>query len=173
MHKQNAGVVFILLLTCVLAGQAIAQSSGIKFNSNADDLMKINSVLEQFRQDIVHKDGHALTKLVLSSNVLFHSVNSQAEVDSARKYNAQFDGIGQSALDGFAKFLATSKDKLEETFHNIEIHQDGDLGLATFNYDFLVNDKVTNSGVEHWILCRIDGQWKILSLVWTSYDAKN
>ena len=172
MDKQNAGVVFILLLTCVLAGQAIAQSSGIKFNSNADDLMKINSVLEQFRQDIVHKDGYALTKLVLNSNVLFHSVNNQAEVDSARKYNAHFDGIGPSALDRFAQFLATSKDKLEETFHNIEIHQDGDLGLATFNYDFLVNDKVTNSGVEHWILCRVDGQWKILSLVWTSYDAK-
>lgn len=173
MDKQNSGVVFILLLTCVLAGQAIAQSSGIKFNSNADDLMKINSVLEQFRQDIVHKDGYALTKLVLNSKVLFHSVNSQAAVDSARKYNAQFDGIGPSALDGFAQFLGTSKDKLEETFHNIEIRQDGDLGLATFNYDFLVNDKVTNSGVEHWILCRVDGQWKILSLVWTSYDAKN
>ena len=173
MNKMNAGTVFILLLTGVLAGQALAQGPEIKFNSNADDLAKISGVLEQFRQDIVHKDGHALTKLVLNPNVLFHSVNSQEEVDSARKYNAQFDGIGPSALDGFAKFLATSKDKLEEKFHNIEIHQDGDLGLATFNYDFLVNDKVTNFGVEHWILCKIDGQWKILSLVWTSYDVKN
>jgi ketosteroid isomerase-like protein len=173
MNKKNAGAVFILLFTCVLAGQAFAQGSGIKFNSNADDLAKINSVLEEFRQDIVHKDGYALTKLVLNPNVLFHSVNSQEKVDSARKYNARFDGIGPSALDGFAQFLATSKDKLEEKFHNIEIHQDGDLGLVTFNYDFLVNEKVSNFGVEHWILCKIDGQWKILSLVWTSYDAKN
>ena len=43
----------------------------------------------------------------------------------------------------------------------------------TLNYDFLVNDKVTNSGVEHWQVCKIDGQWKILSVVWTSYDVKN
>ena len=38
---------------------------------------------------------------------------------------------------------STSKDKLEEKFHNIEIRQDGPLGLVTFNYDFVINDKVT------------------------------
>ena len=173
MNKKNAGAAFILVLTCVLAGQALAQGSGIKFNSNADDLAKIRNLLEEFRQDILHKDGYALTKLVLNPDVLFHSINSQEQVDGARKYNAQFDGIGPSALDGTAKFLATSKDKLEERFRNIEVHQDGNLGLATFNYDFLVNDTVTNSGVEHWIVCKIDGQWKILAVVWTSYEARN
>jgi hypothetical protein len=49
-------------------------------------------------------------------------------------------------------FLSTSKDKLEEKFHKIDIRQDRDLGLVTFNYDFVVNDKVTNSGLEHWQL---------------------
>ena len=87
-----------------------------------------------------------------------------APIDRARKDNAQFDGIGPSALDGTATFLATSKDKLEEKFHNIEIRQDGDLGLVTFNYDFVINDKVHHSGLEVWQLCKIDGQWKILSV---------
>lgn len=173
MNKKKAGAALILLLTCALAGQALAQVSDIKFNSNADDLAKISGVLEEFRQDIIHKDGYAITKLALNPNVLFHSVNSQEQVDSARKYNAQFDGIGASALDGFAKFLATSKGKIEETFQNIEIRQDGNLGLATFNYKFIVNDKVINNGIEHWQLCKIDGQWKILSVVWTSYEVKN
>lgn len=172
MHKK-VGAVFMAFLACVLADQALAQGSGTKFNSNADDLMKISGLLEEFRQDVIHKDSYALTKLVLNPAVLFHSINNQEQVDSARKYNAQFDGIGPSALDGFAKLLATSKDKLEEKFRNVEIHQDGNLGLATFNYDFLVNDKVTNSGVEHWIVCKIDGQWKILAVVWTRYEPKN
>ena len=158
MNKKKAVVAFIALLTCALAGQALAQGSEIEFKSNADDLANIRSVLEEFRLDIIHKDGYALTKLVLNPNVLFHQTNDQEEVDSARKYNAQFDGIGPSALDGFAKFVSTSKDKLEEKFHRVEIRQDGDLGLATFNYDFVVNDKVTNSGLEHWQLCKIDGQ---------------
>ena len=169
MGKKRTGAVFLALLMCGLASQASAQGPEPKFNSNADDLTKIRSLLEEFRQDIIHKDGYALTKLVLNPNVLFHHTNDQEEVDSARKYNAQFDGIGSSQLDGFAKFLATSKDKIEEKVHNIEIRQDGPLGLVTFNYDFVVNDKVTNSGIEHWQVCRIDGQWKILSVVWTVY----
>ncbi len=170
MNKKKAVVAFIALLTCALTGQALAQSQEIEYKSNADDLTKIRSVLEEFRQDIVHKDAYALTKLMLNPNILFHSIDNQEAVDGARKYNAQFDGIGPSRLDGFAKFLSTSKDKLEEKFHNIEIRQDGDLGLVTFNYDFVTNDKVTNSGVEHWQVRKIDGQWKILSVTWTSYD---
>jgi len=41
--------------------------------------------------------------------------------------------------------------------------------LATFNYDFVINDKVTNSGLEHWQVRKIDGEWKILSVTWTIY----
>src|ERR1700733_2368052 len=170
MNKKKAGVAFVVLLMCALAGQALAQGPEIEFKSNADDLAKIRGVVEEFCQDIIHKDGYALTKLMLNPDVLFHSIDDQKEVDSARKYNAQFDGIGPSDLDGFAKFLSTSKDKLEEKFHNIEIREDGDLGLVTFNYDFVINDKVTNSGLEHWQVRKIDGQWKILSVTWTSYD---
>jgi hypothetical protein len=167
MRKKRTGAVFLALLMCGLASQASAQ--GPEFKSNADDLAKIRSVLEEFRQDIIHKDGSALTKLLLNPNVLFHHINNQEEVDSARKSNAQFDGIGPSQLDGFAKLLATSKDKLEEKFRNIEIRQDGPLGLVTFNYDFVINDKVHHSGLEVWQVCKIDGQWKILSVAWTIY----
>ena len=170
MNRKKVVVAFIALLACALAGQASALGQEVEYKSNADDLAKIRSVLEEFRQDIIHKDAHALTKLMLNPNVLFHKIDQQKDVDDARKSNAQFDGIGASALDGFAKFLSTSKDKVEEKIHNTEIRQDGDLGLVTFNYDFVVNDKVTNSGVEHWQVRKIDGQWKILSVTWTSYS---
>jgi hypothetical protein len=169
MNKTRMGTVFLALLMCGLFSQASAQDAEPKFNSNADDLMKIRGVLEEFRQDVIRKDGYALTKLVLNPNVLFHHTNTQEEIDSARKYNAQFDGIGPSQLDEFAKLLATSKDKLEERFRNIEIRQDGPLGLVTFNYDFVINDKVHHSGLEVWQVCKIDGQWKILSVTWTRY----
>jgi ketosteroid isomerase-like protein len=170
MNKKKAGAVFIVLLTCGLITQAFAQGKELKFNSNADDITKIGNVLEEFRQDIIHKDGYAVTKLMLNPNVLFHSIDNQETVEKARKLNAQFDGIGPSALDGFVTLLATSKDKLEETFQNIEIRQDGDLGLVTFNYDFVINDKIHHSGLEHWQVRKIDGQWKILSVTWTKYS---
>src|SRR5215467_5029530 len=153
MNKKRAGAVFVALLMCGLAFQASAQEAEPKFNSNVDDLTKIRSVLEEFRQDIIRKDGYALTKLVLNPDVLFHHTNTQEEIDSARRYTAQFDGLGPSQLDGFAKLLATSKDKLEEKFHNIEVRRP--LGMVTLNYDFVVNDKVTNLGIEHWQVCKI------------------
>ena len=53
-------------------------------------------MLEEFRQDIIHKDAYALTKLMLNPNILFHSIDNQKAVDSALKHNAQFDGIGPS-----------------------------------------------------------------------------
>jgi hypothetical protein len=169
MNEKKAVVVFIALLTCSLAGQALAQGQEVEYKSNADDLAKIHSLLEEFRQDIIHKDGYAIAKLMLNPNVLFHHTNTQEEIDSARKSNPQFDGIGLSQLDGFAKLLATSKDKLEEKFRNIEIRQDGPLGLVTFNYDFVINDKVHHSGLEVWQVCKIDERWKILSVAWTIY----
>ena len=85
MNKTKPCVAFILLLTCALAGQALAQGPEIEFKSNADDLTKIRSVLEEFRQDIIHKGAYALTKLMLNPNILFHSVDNQEAVDSARK----------------------------------------------------------------------------------------
>ena len=169
MNKKRMGTVFLAFLMCGLVSQASAQDAEPKFNSNGTDITRIRGLLDEFRQDIIRKDGNALTKLVLNPDVLFHHTNTQEEIDSARKYNAQFDGIGPSQLDGIAKLLATSKDKLEEKFRNVEIRQDGDLGLVTFNYDFVINDKVHHSGLEIWQLCKIDGQWKILSVTWTIY----
>src|SRR5437879_1162009 len=121
MSKKRMGAVLVALLMCGLVSQSSTQDAEPKFNSNGDDITRIRGLLDEFRQDIIRKDGYALTKLVLNPNVLFHHTNTQEEIDSARKYNAQFDGIGQSQLDGFAKLLATSKDKLEERFRNIEI----------------------------------------------------
>ena len=167
MNKKKTGLRLIALLAGALAAPAWAQSAEIKFSSTAEDLAKITNVLEEFRRDIIHKDGSALTKLMLNPHGLFHSLDDQAQVDSTRKSNSQFNGIEPSALDGFVKLLATSKDKLDEQFRNVEIRQDGVLGLATFNYDFVINGQVHHSGVEHWILYKIDGQWKIVSVVWT------
>jgi hypothetical protein len=164
MNIQRTLSAFLAVLVCGLASQASAQAPEPKFNSNVDDLTKVRGVLEEFRQDIIRKDGYAIMKLLLNPNVLFHHINTQEEIDSARRLTAQFGGIGPSQLDGFVTFLATSKDKLEERFRNIESRQNGPLGLVAFNYDFVINDKVHNSGLEVWPVCGLDGQWKILSV---------
>jgi len=169
MDKMRAAAVVMVFLACGLVMPAFAQDQAPRFNSDAEDISKIGNLLEDFLQDINHKDGDAVKKLLLNPNVLFHPIDDQASIDSARRLDARFDGIGPSAFDGFVTYLATSKDKLEEKVYNTEIRQDGDLGLVTFNYDFVINDKVHHSGVEHWQVRKIDAQWKILSVTWTKY----
>src|SRR5438270_9274036 len=93
MNKKKAGAVLVVLLTCGLIAQAFAQRRELKFNSNADDIRKIGNLVEEFRQDVIHRDPYALTKLMLNPNVLFRSIDNQESVDNARKLNAQFDGI--------------------------------------------------------------------------------
>src|SRR6202040_885490 len=138
MNKKRMGAVFLALLTCSLVSQASAQNAEPKFNSNGDDITRIRGALEEFRQDIIRKDGYALTKLVLNPDVLFHHTNTQEEMDSARKCNAQFECLAPSQLDGLAKLLATSKDKLAGRFRKLEVRQDGPSALVTFNYDFVI-----------------------------------
>jgi hypothetical protein len=55
MNKKKTVVAFVALLTSALAGQAHGQE--IEYKSNADDLTKIRGVLEEFREDIIHKDA--------------------------------------------------------------------------------------------------------------------
>jgi hypothetical protein len=71
MKKKKAGAVLVVLLTCALTAQAFAQGQQPKFKSNADDNTKIGNLLEEFRQDIIRKDGSALTKARAEPNVLF------------------------------------------------------------------------------------------------------
>ncbi len=66
MDKKKAAAVFVVLLACGLSTRVFAQDQGPRFNSNVDDIGKIGSLLEEFRQDIIHKDGDALKKLMLN-----------------------------------------------------------------------------------------------------------
>ena len=79
MNKKRMGAALVALLMCGLVSQSSAQDveCGLvsqspaqdaehKFNSNGDDITRIRGLLDEFRQDIIRKDGYALTKLVLN-----------------------------------------------------------------------------------------------------------
>jgi hypothetical protein len=51
---------------------------------------------------------------------------------------------------------------------NPAIETDGDLAMVWGDYSFFVDGKLHHCGVNHFGLVRIDGQWKVASLAWTS-----
>ena len=96
MNKKKAGAVLVVLLTCGLIPQAFGEGQELKFNSNADDIAKIGNLLEEFRQDIIRKDGYALTKLMLHPDVLFHSIDNQESVDNAQDLTPSSMGLARA-----------------------------------------------------------------------------
>ena len=59
MNKKRLGAAFLALLMCGLVSQASARDAKPKFNSNGDDIASIRGLLDEFRQDIIRKDGQA------------------------------------------------------------------------------------------------------------------
>ena len=103
MNKKRMGTVFLALLMCGLVSQASAQAPEPKFNSNADDLAKIRGVLEEFRQDIIRKDGDAITKLLQQGmRMLVKTDTKLAELADAQKELADAQKATDRTLKAFS-----------------------------------------------------------------------
>ncbi|WP_208025666.1 hypothetical protein [Niastella caeni] len=55
----------------------------------------------------------------------------------------------------------------EEKFYNIDINEDGNIAAVTFDYSFWESRKKINWGKESWGLVKINGQWKITSVIFS------
>jgi CubicO group peptidase (beta-lactamase class C family) len=55
----------------------------------------------------------------------------------------------------------------EELFSNPVIVHDGTIGSVTFDYSFWANHEKGNWGKESWGLVKIDGKWKIVSVIFS------
>ena len=148
-------------------GPAVPQAATPARHQSAEDLAAIRAVLDRFMEAIARKDARALSALVLHSRITFTTIEPQAAVDEVRRFDAHFDGVGQGGFTRFARYVATSKERLEERFSNVEIALDGPLASVTFDYVFLEDGKASNHGLEHWLLRKVDGAWRIFSVVWT------
>ncbi|MBP7081625.1 MAG: hypothetical protein KBA96_10970 [Rhodocyclaceae bacterium] len=67
----------------------------------------------------------------------------------------------------FIDGIVTSPDKERETFSGVQIDTDGEVASVSFDYVYLSNDTISNSGREKWLLVRTEQGWKIISVVYT------
>ena len=106
-----------------LASQVSAPDAEPKFNSNADDLAKIRGVLEEFRQDIIRKDGYAITKLVLNHNVLFHHINTEDREVVGNRLNGDRLSFVQTFVfpRSYADLLPVRNAKKEQEAYNEQV----------------------------------------------------
>lgn len=161
--------VFIALIARAEVPAYIGQHS-----SSPEDTAAISKVIEAFRTGIMNKDTKQLTSLMLNSNILFSSSPTPQQIRTMReKYDANFDGIFGGGLQDFCGFLAKEKGAVEEKFYNIKITQDDHMAWVMFDYEFQMEHKTQNYGIETWELIKgADDQWKIVSVVWSVHMAQ-
>jgi ketosteroid isomerase-like protein len=157
-----------LAVFALLASVPAAAAEPPRWEVSAAERPAIEAVIERFRLAIIAKDGPALSDLLINSRIVFNQLANQAGIDETRKTDRHYDGLGNSGFSGFARAVTGAKVPIEERFYNVRIEQDGPLALVTFDFDYLEDGKVENRGLEHWMLRKIDGTWKIFSVVWTS-----
>jgi hypothetical protein len=134
------------------------------------ELAAITRLTQDYQGAIAAKNPRALSALMFSANILFATPATDAVAQHVRdSSDVTFDGIGGAGLGGFLRFIAGSPQALRQRIDNVRIVQDGVIASVDFDYDFLMDGRTVNHGMQSWQLYKTEGSWKILSAVWSSH----
>lgn len=134
------------------------------------ELAAITRLTQDYQGAIASKNPRALSALMFSANILFATPATDAVAQHVRdSSDVTFDGIGGAGLGGFLRFIAGSPQALRQRIDNVRIVQDGVIASVDFDYDFLMDGRSVNHGMQSWQLYKTEGSWKILSAVWSSH----
>ena len=166
------------LIACVISAFALNVSAQVPeylghHDPSTADNESIMQVTRDFRSALTGKDATKLEGLLVNTRILFTSPMPPESVRKARAQgDARTNAISESGASDFLRFVATSKQAIEERFYNIKITQDKHVAWVMFDFEFLENGRVENYGIETWQMIKTaDESWKIMSVVWSSHGA--
>jgi hypothetical protein len=67
-----------------------------------------------------------------------------------------------------ADAIKPSPEAFEEKLGDTILRVDGDIAMVWGRYTFRIDGKVHHCGMDHFQLTRVEGQWKITGLTWSS-----
>lgn len=127
---------------------------------------EIESVINTFMDCIIKKDQTKFYSLFHKDPVVWVGVSKPKTYQDDLKKNSSDKGYFSSNYKQFMKSLL-DKNTYEEKFYNIEITNDEGIAAVTFDYSFWKNQKKINWGKESWALVKVNGQWKITSVIFS------
>lgn len=170
MSVSFRAAVLAAALICSPVVAADVPSFAGRYESTPEDIAAINKVVQDFQTALKTKNVKLLSSLMLNSNILWASPASPKGIAEVReKIDVNFDGVSPMGYPGFAEFIETEKKVVEERFYNVRITQDRHVAFVLFDFDFRIDDKVINHGLEAWQMLKVaEGKWKIVSVYWSS-----
>jgi ketosteroid isomerase-like protein len=170
MSVSLRAALFSAALICSPVFAADVPSHVGRYESTPEDIAAINKVVQDFQSALKSKDVKLLSSLMLNSNILWASPARPEGIAKVREtIDVNFDGLSPMGYPGFAEFISSEKQLVEERFYNVRITQDRHIAFVLFDFDFRIGDKVINHGLEAWQMLKgADGKWKIASVYWSS-----
>ncbi|MFZ5636115.1 MAG: nuclear transport factor 2 family protein [Pseudomonadota bacterium] len=130
--------------------------------------VEVRAVIERFRTAIIAGDGDALRALFLPEPRAWVSVLDDAGLARVRARDPLASRVRPDTYERFARSVQENAGREEEVFSGIGIRTDGLVATVVFDFDYRIDGKVGNRGLEAWQLVRTDAGWKIVSLVYSS-----
>lgn len=131
-------------------------------NKNKEELKK---VINTFMESIIKSNSITYQDLFLEKHVnwlgIYRDRTQQKILEKDPKNEAYF-------VDNYKDFFKSVKGgNCEEKFYNVEIIEDGNLASINFDYTFWFKKKMLNWGKESWQLIKVNGKWKITSVIFS------
>lgn len=151
------------LIFILLSNFAFAQNS-------VKEKAEIEKIVTQFKKSIIQKDSVTFYGLFHEDPVVWiglvknKSQQKRLELNPSKTKN-YFKGSYQN----FFSFIL-KKEQKEEKFENIKIVNDDVIASVTFDYSFWIEGKMNNWGSESWHLIKANGNWKIVSIIYSIED---
>lgn len=147
----------VIVITCAL---------GTNAQRNPDqDNEQIRFLLDTFMTAIKTRDSNSMFSLFADVPVTWVGA-WQPHTLKERRATGQMSDYWVSDYKRWFRSVMANGYK-EELFSNPVIVQDGTIGSVTFDYSYWSNHKKRNWGKESWALVKIDGRWKIVSVIFS------
>lgn len=145
----------------------ILMLAGLAQPARADAAKDIDQVVQQFQAAIIAKDATALSALFLDKDNSWLTVLDAAAFAEVKAKRPDVQRVRAGSYKDFSQFVGTSKVPVEEKFYNVKINTNGAVASVYFDFDFLMEGKVTNRGSESWHMVNTNGGWKISSMIYS------
>lgn len=127
----------------------------------------IQAVVGQFQAALKTHDAKTLAALFTPECSWVEALGAESLV-KVRTKKPDAGPYHTSTPAKFVEFVGSSKQPLEERFHDVRIETDGTVGIVYFDFEFLLEGKVQNRGAETWQMVRTADGWKIAAMLYSS-----
>jgi len=135
----------------------------------SQEKLNIEKVVQHFRHSIIEKDSALFHGLFHDDPVVWIGVvRDKTQKKILAQDPSSTKNFFRDTYRSFFQYILKSGKK-EEKFENIKIINDDVIATVTFGYSFWNEKKMTNWGSEYWQLIKVEGQWKIVSVIY-SYE---